>query len=357
MNDKTDIRAMTLEEIENWCKSQTLPLFRAGQIYDWLWKKYAPSFDEMTSLPVELRKIFKEEYAFTPLARKEKQISHDGTVKVSFQLHDGYLIEGVLIPAEERTTACISTQAGCALSCNFCATGQMGFSRNLTAGEIFDQYTELNKESIEKYNHLLSNIVYMGMGEPLLNYHQTLMSVDHLIDNKHGPGISPQRITVSTAGISTGIRNLGDDHVKFQLAVSLHTANQKKRMEIMPVAKKYPLEELTAAMKYYHEKTNERITIEYLLLNDLNDSIKDAHELAVFCKKFPVKINIIEYNEVSGLAYKKSTEEKTKLFKAYLEDRNLLVNVRQSRGNDIHAACGQLAAQSKSINQTNDKYE
>jgi 23S rRNA (adenine2503-C2)-methyltransferase len=345
--EKKDIRRLTLEELENWCKSAMLPFYRARQIYEWIWHKGARSFDTMTSLPVQFREKLGEEFIIRSLAQREKQISNDGTVKYSFQLDDNSLAEGVLIPADDRATACISTQAGCPLACNFCATGKMGFERNLEAAEIFDQVVEINNDSLIRLGHPLNNIVYMGMGEPLLNFTHTLTSIEHLMDRKYGLGISPHRITVSTAGISDGIKRLGDDKVRFQLAVSLHTAIQKKREEIMPIAHKYPLDDLSLAIKYYHEKTGSRITLEYLLLLDFNDGNKDVRELAAFCLNFPVKINIIEYNEIDGISYKRSNPERTKAFKSFLEDRNLIVNIRQSRGNDIDAACGQLATKRK----------
>jgi 23S rRNA (adenine2503-C2)-methyltransferase len=334
---------LSLPELKEWCKSEHQPQFRSLQIYDWLWKKGVRSFDAMTDLPAELRNTLNKGFALTPLILKDKLISQDGTAKYSFLLPDGKIIESVIIPAESRTTACISTQAGCPLACRFCATGELGFARDLTAAEIFDQFMMLNGESITIFGHPLDNIVYMGMGEPLLNYAQTLGSIAHLTDQKHGPGISPQRITVSTAGITDKIRRLGDDRAKIQLAVSLHTANQEKRAELMPVAKKHTLAELSESLKYYHGLTKSRITIEYLLLSEVNDGIKDARELASFCLDFPVKINIIEYNEVKGIHFKRASAESTNAFRKFLEDRNLIVNMRQSRGQDIFAACGQLA--------------
>jgi 23S rRNA (adenine2503-C2)-methyltransferase len=347
VKEKQDICSSNLKEIESWCVSEALPLFRAGQIYEWLWKKNARSFNTMTSLPLGLREKLEEEFLIRSIVHENKLKSADGAIKYSYRLIDGNIIEAVLIPALGRTTACVSTQAGCPLGCKFCATGIFGFHRNLSASEIFDQVAELNKISLEKYGHTLSNIVYMGMGEPLLNTENTLVSIEHLTDDRFGLGMSPQRITVSTAGIIPEIIKLGDAGIKFHLAVSLHTANQEKREQMMPVAKKYPLSELSEAIKYFHRKTRIRITFEYLLLHDFNDSIMDAGELAAFCLDFPVKINIIEYNEVPGINYKRSSAERMAAFKKFLESKNIIVNIRQSRGRDIAAACGQLANKEK----------
>jgi 23S rRNA (adenine2503-C2)-methyltransferase len=252
------------------------------------------------------------------------------------------MVEGVLIPDEGRTTACISSQAGCALACRFCATGMLGFRRNLSFTEIFDQVVLLNLQSNKYSGKNLSNIVFMGMGEPLMNYEEVLKSIEK-ITSEDSLGMSPQRITVSSVGIPGMIRKMGDDKVRFHFALSLHAATDAKRDQIIPVNKKYPLRELTDALKYYHAKTNKRFTIEYILFKDFNDGIEDAKELAVFCKSFPVKINLIGYNPVEGSGFLQSTAEKTRAFREFLESKNMVVNVRKSRGKGINAACGQLA--------------
>ena len=259
-----------------------------------------------------------------------------------------WLVEGVLIPSDGRTTACISCQAGCPLACSFCATGQLGFNRNLSFHEIYDQVVLLNMQSKRLFGSSLTNIVYMGMGEPLLNYDQVLRSVEK-ITSETGLGISPQRITISSVGIPKMIMKMADDNVKFHFALSLHAANNEKRSRIIPVNKKYPLEELTEALKYYHQKTKKRFTIEYILFNDFNDGIQDARELAVFCKSFPVKINLIEYNSTQNTLFRKSQKARVIAFKEFLETKNLVVNTRKSRGEDIAAACGQLALKEKSL--------
>ena len=257
-------------------------------------------------------------------------------------MEEGGFVEGVLIPSGARNTACISTQAGCPLACDFCATGKFGFVRNLTAGEIFDQVVELRRVSEKEKQGSLTNIVLMGMGEPLLNYENVLKAIGHMI-SPDGLGISPQRITLSTVGIADGIKRLGDDGVRFNLAVSLHTANDLKRNAIMPVNKSNPLETLSKAIRYFHEKTGARITFEYILMKGVNDGLNDAADLARFCKIVPCKINLIEYNPVEGVPFQASPGEQIGQFKTFLENRNMIVNIRKSRGKDIDAACGQLA--------------
>lgn len=343
MSTKRNIKLLSLQELEEWGKIAGLPAFRYRQIYEWLWKKNVSGFDQMTTLTINLRSLLSDCFSFCFIRISETQISKDGTQKIVFELNDGNKIESVLIPSEARITACISTQVGCQLACSFCATGSMGFIRNLEIYEIYEQVKVLNNICVEKQGHKISNIVYMGMGEPLLNYENTIASIMKLTDSKYGTGISPHRITVSTVGIPSGIRKLGDDHHNFQLAVSLHSAIQGKRERIMPVAKKYKLDELSEAIQYFHLKTKARVTIEYLLLHDFNDTESDAKELAKYCKSFPVKVNIIEYNEVENDDFRKSLPSRTRDFCKILTDKNMIVNKRQSRGGDIAAACGQLA--------------
>ena len=343
-----DIRVLSLAEIEAFFQKINEKSFRPKQVYEWLWKKSCRSFDEMTNLPKETREKLQQKFTFHIVTIRKTITSSDGTVKNIFHLHDGLLIEGVLIPSEGRTTACISCQAGCSLACSFCATGQLGFTRNLLFHEICDQVVLLNNQSKQLFGSSLTNIVYMGMGEPLLNYEEVLKSVDK-ITSEAGLGISPQRITISSVGIPKMIMKMADDNVKFHFALSLHTANNEKRTRIIPSNKKFSLEELTVALKYYHQKTKKRFTIEYILFHDFNDSIQDARELAVFCKNFPVKINLIEYNSTHNSVFRKSQTVKVIAFKEFLEKKNLIVNTRKSRGEDIAAACGQLALKEKSL--------
>ena len=270
------------------------------------------------------------------------QKSNDGTIKNAFRLFDGNIVEGVLIPADDRMTACVSSQVGCSLTCKFCATGRMERLRNLNADEIYDQVVAIRNQAIEHFDIPLSNIVYMGMGEPLLNYTNVLQSIEH-ITSPLGLNMSPKRITVSTAGIAKMIKKLGDDEVKFNLALSLHAANDTKRSEIMPINEHNNLIALIDALKYFYEKTGTRITYEYIIFKDFNDSLNDARELYNFAKQVPCKINIIEYNPIENSEFLNTSLVKTEAFKDYLESKNIIVNIRRSRGKDIDAACGQLA--------------
>lgn len=337
-----DIRTLTIDEIKDFFIKKNEKPFRAKQVYEWIWKKAVYSFDEMTNLPKALRENLKKHFLFRKLNMADFQKSRDGTVKIAFALHDKAITEGVLIPSENRSTACISTQVGCPLNCSFCATGQLGFTRNLTTGEIFDQVIEINRLSEKRLNRPLSNIVIMGMGEPLLNFENTMQAIEIITSDK-GLGISPQRITISTAGLVTGIKKMADSHVRFNLAISLHTADNKKRDKLMPLNKSNNLEQLAGAIIYFHEKTQQRITFEYLLLKDVNDDIQDAKKLARFCRIVPCKVNLIEYNATGNQGFQKSPAHKTQQFADFLKSKNMIVNVRKSKGNDIHAACGQLA--------------
>jgi 23S rRNA (adenine2503-C2)-methyltransferase len=337
-----DIRVLTLPELEDFFSSINEKGFRARQVYDWLWKKQVTAFNQMTNLSLSLRDQLAQNFNFQSLQIMTTQVSSDGTCKFGFKTSDNFIIEGVLIPAGDRATACISSQAGCALNCSFCATGKIKFRRDLTAGEIFDQVAAIEKNQKDKSDKKLSNIVLMGMGEPLLNYDNVMKAIER-ISSADGLGYSPSRITISTAGIARMIRRLADDKTKCNLAISLHTADNFKRDQIMPLNKSNPVKELSGAIRYFHQKTGTRITYEYLLLKDFNDTIKDARQFAEFCKISPCKINLIEYNEVKGSPFKRSTPERTKSFMEFLESRNLVVNIRKSRGADIDAACGQLA--------------
>ncbi|MCD4773106.1 MAG: 23S rRNA (adenine(2503)-C(2))-methyltransferase RlmN [Bacteroidales bacterium] len=340
--EKKDIRKCSLDELGEFFVSNGEKAFRSKQVYEWLWKKSATSFDEMTNLSKKTRSLLIDNFIIKSVKIKQQQKSYDGTIKIIFELHDGKIVEGVMIPSEKRATACISSQVGCALGCTFCATGKLGFTRNLDFDEIYDQVALISKLASEELDLKLSNIVYMGMGEPLLNYDNVMKSID-IITSENGLAMSPQRITVSTAGISKMIKQLGDDNIRFNLAISLHTANNNKRNEIMPINKQNSITELIEAIKYFHEKTNNRITFEYILFKNYNDSIDDANELAAFCKNFPVKINVIEYNKVIDTPFRRADKLHTEEFVKLLESKNLIVNVRRSRGKDIDAACGQLA--------------
>ncbi len=337
-----DIRKISLDQlIEFFTESGEKP-FRAKQVFEWLWQKSARTFDEMTNLSLPTRELLKKHFEINPIVVDQKQVSNDDTIKSAFKLHDSHLIEGVLIPADNRMTACVSSQVGCSLSCKFCATGYMDRKRNLEAGEIYDQVVTISQQAEEHYGQALSNIVYMGMGEPLLNYANVMQSIEHITSPK-GLGMSPKRITVSTAGIAKMIKKLADDGVKFNLALSLHAANDQKRDQIMPINETNSLINLKEALQYFYRKTRTRITLEYIVFYNFNDSLDDAEELFRFTKQVPSKVNLIEYNPIAEADFKNTEVDKLDRFAAYLEDRGVTVNVRRSRGKDIDAACGQLA--------------
>lgn len=337
-----DIRNLTLPVLTAQLQAIGEKSFRAKQIYEWLWQKSARSFDEMTNLSIELRAKLQANFLLRPVRLHSQQISRDGTIKCGFILHDNHLIEGVLIPAEDRMTACVSSQVGCSLTCKFCATGKLERLRNLDASEIYDQVVMIRNLCMETYQKPLTNIVYMGMGEPLLNYSNMLLSTE-LISSEMGLGMAAKRITVSTAGIAKMIQKLGDDGVRFNLALSLHAANDQKRSQIMPINEHNSLDVLAEALQYFHNKTGSRITFEYIVFHGFNDELEDARELAAFCKNVPCKVNLIEYNPIEEGGFINAKEDKIESFSRFLESRNIIVNIRRSRGKDIDAACGQLA--------------
>jgi 23S rRNA (adenine2503-C2)-methyltransferase len=300
----------------------------------------------MTNLSKATRELLDTHFVINAVKVDDMQISSDRTIKNAFKLYDSNIVEGVLIPSNTRMTACISSQVGCSLTCKFCATGRLERLRNLNADEIYDQVVIIKKQAEEKYNTPLTNIVYMGMGEPLLNYKNVLDSIEK-ITSPDGLNMSPQRITVSTAGVAKMIKKLADDSVKFNLALSLHAANDDKRNYIMPINESNSLEALIEALKYFYEKTETRVTYEYIAFKDFNDSLDDAKELAAFCKHIPCKVNIIEYNPIDEGEFQQTTSERLNAFANYLESKNIIVNVRRSRGKDIDAACGQLANKNK----------
>ena len=338
---KKDIREISQEELEQFFLENNQQKFRIKQLNEWLWEKGANSFDQMSSLSKDLRELLNEKFEFKSAKIDQEFKSTDGTIKFSFKLFDDKLVEGVLIPSKKRVTACISSQIGCSLDCTFCATGTMGLSRNLSSSEIFDQVFKLNEESEKNYGRSLTNIVFMGMGEPLLNYNNLLKAIHHITSEK-GMGVSPRRITVSTAGLSKQIMKLADDEVKFNLAISLHSAIDEIRSEIMSINNSVNLQTLKESIRYFYEKTNNRVTYEYILFKDLNDDLDAARRLAAFCRISPCKVNLIEYNTIDGFDFEKSTEENTEGFIEFLEHRNIIVHLRKSKGKDIDAACGQL---------------
>lgn len=338
-----NIRYLGLPDLEQYFEEMGEKKFRAKQVYEWLWQKQAMSFADMTNLSKELRQKLGEEFTLPALSIDAIQHSEDGTIKSRFKTWDGHLVEGVLIPTELRHTACVSSQIGCSLSCKFCATGYIDRKRNLDFDEIYDEVVLINQQAEKTYNKKLSNIVFMGMGEPLLNYKNVLRAIER-ITSPDGLAMSPRRITVSTAGVSKQIRQLGDDKIKFKLALSLHAANDAKRHEIMPINDTNNIKSLIDALNYFYKQTKNEITFEYILFKNFNDSLKDADELIKIYRQVPADlINIIEYNPIDFAKFEKPDEEKVEAFIAYLGKNKVNARLRRSRGKDIDAACGQLA--------------
>ncbi len=343
MLSKRNIRDLDLAELKSYFEEIGDKKFRAIQVYEWLWKKQIRNFEGMSNISLELRERLAKDFSFPSISTDITQKSADGTLKSRFKTFDSHLMEGVLIPSENRNTACVSSQIGCSLTCRFCATGQMDRIRNLNYDEIFDQVAILNEQSLLHYGKGVTNIVYMGMGEPLLNYKNVLKSIDRITSHESF-GMSPRRITVSTAGVAKMIKQLGDDQVRFNLALSLHAANDAKRNEIMPINESNSIDLLIDALNYFYQKTKNDITLEYILFRDKNDSLKDAEELVSIYRKIPTHlVNVIEYNPVSGVPFEKPDEDSTTRFTSFLASNRVNVRVRRSRGKDIDAACGQLA--------------
>lgn len=343
-----NIRHLSLPELQQYFETLGEKKFRAGQVWEWLWQKGAQSFADMTNLSKELRQKLGDNFTLPALVIDATQTSEDGTVKFRFKTFEGHLCEGVLIPTATRYTACISSQIGCSLSCRFCATGYMERKRNLDFDEIYDEVVLINQQCEKRYGKKLTNIVFMGMGEPLLNYKNVLQATER-ISAEDGLAMSPKRITVSTAGVAKMIKQLGDDNVKFKLALSLHAPNDKKRNGIMPINETNNLAALIDALNHFYRKTKNEITLEYILFNNLNDSTKDADELIKIYRQVPADlVNIIEYNPIDFAKFEKPTDERMEAFMSYLTANKVNARLRRSRGKDIDAACGQLA--NKSIN-------
>ncbi|CAL1520632.1 23S rRNA (adenine(2503)-C(2))-methyltransferase RlmN [Chitinophaga sp. MM2321] len=342
-SDKKNIRHLSLPALQEYFGSIEEKPFRAKQVYEWLWLRHASSFEAMTNLSKELRQKLEDNFTLPAVKIDAVQQSTDGTIKSRFRLHDDHLVEGVLIPTDSRQTACVSSQVGCSLSCKFCATGYMDRKRNLDFDEIYDEVALLNQQALEHNGKKLSNIVFMGMGEPLLNYKNVLQSIER-ITSPDGLGMSPKRITVSTAGVAKMIRQLGDDKVRFNLAISLHAANDKKRSEIMPINDTNNLKELIDALNYFYKATENEISFEYILFKDFNDSPDDADELIKIYRQVPADlVNIIEYNPIDNARFQKPDSQTAEEFMEYLTKHRVNARLRRSRGKDIDAACGQLA--------------
>ena len=345
VSKKKDIRALTKEQLREFFKSRGEEAFRGSQVYEWLWQKSAHSFDDMTNISKETRKKLEEQFVINHIKVDQLQKSSDGTIKNAVRLHDGLVVESVLIPSKERTTACVSSQVGCSLDCKFCATARLKRMRNLNPDEIYDQVVAINNESELYFNRPLSNIVFMGMGEPLMNYNNVLEAIEK-ITSPEGLGMSPKRITVSTSGVPKMIRKLADDEVKFKLAVSLHSAIEEVRTSIMPFNATFNLKELRDSLIYWYSKTKSRITYEYVVWEGINDRDKDIKALLAFCRFAPSKVNLIEYNPIDDSSFKQASNEAIDKYVEVLEKNRIIVTVRRSRGKDIDAACGQLANKS-----------
>ncbi len=343
--DKKDIRSLTKQQLEDFFVANGDKAFRGRQVYEWLWNKSAHNFNEMTSLSKETREMLEENFSINHTEIQQMQKSEDGTIKNAVRLFDQLIVESVLIPTENRTTACVSSQVGCSLDCNFCATATLKRMRNLNPDEIYDQVVTIDKQSRENHNKPLSNIVFMGMGEPLMNYTNVMKAIDKITSDE-GLGMSAKRITVSTSGISKLIKKMADDNVKFKLAVSLHSAIEEIRNQIMPFTKDFPLTELKEALQYWYAKTKSRVTFEYVVWKDINDDQKSIDALVKFCKYVPCKINLIEYNSIGDDRFQQASSEAIDNYIKALERENIVIKVRRSRGKDIDAACGQLANKS-----------
>ena len=333
---------LTKEELIQFFESHRMPSFRGKQVYQWLWQKGVHDFDSMTNLTLAHRELLKSHFDINHIKIDIEQKSKDGTVKNAVKLHDQLVVESVLIPTASRSTACVSSQVGCSLDCTFCATASMKRMRNLNPDEIYDQVVTINQQSLTYHQRPLSNIVFMGMGEPLMNYKNVLASIDKITDPE-GLGMSPKRITVSTSGIPKMIRKMADDGVKFRLAVSLHSARQEVREQIMPFANKFPLDELLESLKHWYACTKKRVTFEYVVWEGVNDTREDIQALVQFCLKVPSKVNLIQYNPIDGNDMKQASSQILDDYIKTLTNSRIQVTYRRSRGEDIDAACGQLA--------------
>lgn len=341
-NTKKDIRVLSRKEIQDFFLSHNIPSFKGNQVYQWLWKKGVHDFDLMTNLSLEHRILLNTYFEINHINIDFQQRSTDGTIKNAVKLHDQFIVESVLIPTSKRTTACVSSQVGCSLDCVFCATAALKRMRNLNADEIYDQVVAMDKQSKLYFKRSLSNIVFMGMGEPLLNYKNVLLAIDKITD-PDGLAMSPRRITLSTSGIPKMIKKMADDKVKFDLAVSLHSARQEVREKIMPFANKFPLNDLSKSLAYWYQYTKKQITFEYVIWEGINDKKEDIQALIKFCHQIPSKVNLIQYNPIDNSLMKEASEEIIESYLKALTQSKIKVTYRRSRGEDIAAACGQLA--------------
>ncbi len=340
--NKKDIRLLNKEALQDFFASHGAPSFKGGQVYQWLWQKGVHNFDLMTNLSLEHRNILKTYFEIKHINIDTQQRSSDGTIKNAVKLHDQLVVESVLIPTASRTTACVSSQVGCSLDCVFCATAALKRMRNLNADEIYDQVVAIDHQSKLYHNRPLSNIVFMGMGEPLMNYKNVIAAIDK-ITHPEGLAMSPRRITLSTSGIPKMIKKMADDNVKFRLAVSLHSARQEVREKIMPFAQKFDLKDLIDSLVYWNEYSKKKITFEYIVWEGINDQKEDIQALVALCNRIPSKVNIIQYNTIDGSLMKQAQQSVIDDYITALTRARVKVTYRRSRGLDIDAACGQLA--------------
>ena len=339
---KIDIRGLSEDQIIEFFEKKGFDSYRGRQVYEWIWRKSCYSFDEMTNISKDLRNVLDNHFVINHIQVDKIQKSFDGTIKNAVKLHDDHTVESVLIPTDDRTTACVSSQVGCSLDCRFCATSKLKRMRNLNPDEIYDQVVTINDQSLKYFNRPLSNIVYMGMGEPLMNYNNLIKSIEKISSDK-GLNISQKRIVVSTSGIPKMIKKLADENLKVNLALSLHSAIEETRNKIMPFSKKFSLDEIKDSLIYWYTKTKRKITFEYIVWKDINDSIEHIIALVNYCKSIPSKVNLIEYNSIGDQNFESANQNMINLYKDILEKNRITVTVRRSRGKDIDAACGQLA--------------
>lgn len=340
--NKQDIRKLSLDDMKAFFRAHGEKEYRALQVYEWIWMKSATDFDQMTNLSLANRQLLKDHFSFQLLHIDKMQRSADGTIKNAVRLHDGLVVESVLIPHEKRITACISSQVGCSLACKFCATARLKRMRNLSVDEIYDQVVAIREQSQLFFGRPLTNIVFMGMGEPLLNYSNVIGAIDKITSQK-GLNMASRRITLSTVGIARMIRKMADDDVKFNLAVSLHAAIDKTRSSIMPINETNSLQDLADALRYWYDKTKRKVTYEYVLWQGINDTPEHAQALLKFCRIVPCKVNLIEYNAIGDDSFRQAEESKLQAVVELLERNGITARIRRSRGKDIDAACGQLA--------------
>ena len=342
---KKDIRALTKEQLREFFVKNGDRAFRGNQVYEWLWSKSLHSFEDMTNLSKETREMLNANFVINHIEVDSMQKSNDGTIKNGIKLHDGLVVESVLIPTDKRTTACVSSQVGCSLNCKFCATARLKRMRNLNPDEIYDQVVAIDHQSRLYHQRKLTNIVFMGMGEPLMNYNNVLKAIDKITSDE-GLGMSAKRITLSTSGIPKMIKKMADDEVKFNLAVSLHSAIDEVRTSIMPFNETFPLDELRESLEYWYAKTRRKVTYEYVVWKGINDTKEAIQALVKFCKHIPCKVNLIEYNSIDDPQFQQANDDALNNYISNLEMNDITVNVRRSRGKDIDAACGQLANKS-----------